>query len=143
MPDIQDEPKHIESATWRAAIKQNIAAHHDADHWWLNGHYGNYRDWHNHPRNRHHNFSVISLTADGLIREAPDPETYQVYCAETLAEFNALVLHYGNAVFAEHLVKQYAAARYARNSGVWPRKRRTHIRKTVMIDGVRTKLERA
>jgi hypothetical protein len=43
----------------------------------------------------------------------------------------------------ERNAKQYAAARYARNSGAWPRKRRSHICKTVLVDGVRTKLERS
>jgi hypothetical protein len=108
------------STSWRAAIKRNIAAANDADHWWLSGFVGGYRDWHNHPRNRHHNFSVISLAADGLVRETPDPETYQVYSAETLAAFNALLLQFENAAFAENLAKQYAAAR-ANKGRVWRR----------------------
>jgi hypothetical protein len=45
--------------------------------------------------------------------------------------------------FAERLAKQYAAARANKKGAAMGRRPRTHIRKSVMIDGVRTKLERA
>jgi hypothetical protein len=115
MADIKDEPKHIESASWLAAIKRNEAATvNDADHWWLNGHYGNYRDWHNHPRNRRRNFSVVSFVEVGLIRETPDPETYQAFWTEKRAAFYALKLAYENALMTERDAKA-KARRKARN----------------------------
>jgi hypothetical protein len=88
-----------------------------------------YDDWHERPANRERNFFAW--------------ETYQAFTADMVRACDVACDAYERACIEDQLAKERAARVANKKAAAMGRRPRSHIRKTIMIDGVRTKLERA